>query len=438
MKINTLLSVVEPVLNRTLLNQLTVITEALLSMQGRVTMQGISRWATKGGSYRTVQRFFHSVIPWCTLRWTLIRHHLIDCNEVILLAGDETTVTKSGKKTHGLGRFFSSIYNRCVPGLGFFSISLISAKHQKAYPVLMKQLDPAMSRRVTPEKPKSKKKLPPGRPKGSKNKNRRDIEMTPYLLFLQEQIQKVQQLIGGTITPSYFLYDGAFGNNPCLQMTRSCGLELISKLNCNSELYFPYDGEYSGKGKHKKYGDKINYARIPKRYLVESTVEDGIKTSIYQMTMWHKDYPDQLNVTIIHKENLSNGKEGRVILFSSDLELDAKTMIHYYRLRFQIEFTFREAKQHWGLEDFMTIKEQSVQNAADLSMFMVNVSQALGRAAPEETPFSVNDIKARFHGLFYVKELLKTDPRFDGSDIFDRLYERVCRIGCIHKQPKTA
>ena len=42
--INTLLSVLKPVLNRTLLNRLTVITEGLLSMQGRVTMLSISRW----------------------------------------------------------------------------------------------------------------------------------------------------------------------------------------------------------------------------------------------------------------------------------------------------------------------------------------------------------------------------------------------------------
>ena len=27
-------------------------------MSGRVTMLGISRWAGKGGSYRTIQRFF--------------------------------------------------------------------------------------------------------------------------------------------------------------------------------------------------------------------------------------------------------------------------------------------------------------------------------------------------------------------------------------------
>lgn len=43
-------------------------------------------------------------------------------------------------------------------------------------------------------------------------------------------------------------------------------------------------------------------------------------------------------------------------------------MIDYYKLRFQIEFNFRDAKQHWGLEDFMNTKEIAVANAASLSL----------------------------------------------------------------------
>lgn len=66
-------------------------------------------------------------------------------------------------------------------------------------------------------------------------------------------------------------------------------------------------------------------------------------------------------------------------LFSSDLELTAKKMIKDYRLRFQIEFTFRDAKQHWGLEYFMNVKEQTIHNAANIAMFMVNVALAIGR-----------------------------------------------------------
>src|SRR5260370_27486336 len=68
-----------------------------------------------------------------------------------------------------------------------------------------------------------------------------------------------------------------------------------------------------------------------------------------------------------------------VVLFSSDLELRYDQLIDYYHLRFQIEFNFRDAKQYWGLEDFMTVNQTPVYNSANLAMFMVNLSHALIR-----------------------------------------------------------
>jgi putative transposase len=34
-------------------------------------------------------------------------------------------VTKAGQDTHGVGRFFSSLYGKPVPGLAFFALSLV-------------------------------------------------------------------------------------------------------------------------------------------------------------------------------------------------------------------------------------------------------------------------------------------------------------------------
>ena len=45
-----------------------------------------------------------------------------------------------------------------------------------------------------------------------------------------------------------------------------------------------------------------------------------------------------------------------------------------YTMRFKIEFNFRDAKQYWGLEDFMNTKETAVTNAVNLAFFMVNFS----------------------------------------------------------------
>ena len=47
------------------LRQLGRVIEAMLSMSGRVTMRGLTRWSAKGGSYRTIQRFFNASLNWC-------------------------------------------------------------------------------------------------------------------------------------------------------------------------------------------------------------------------------------------------------------------------------------------------------------------------------------------------------------------------------------
>ncbi|QEP43573.1 hypothetical protein D5085_10845 [Ectothiorhodospiraceae bacterium BW-2] len=58
-------------LGKTNQRRLVRIAEAMLSMTGRVTMLGLSRWSGRGGSYRTLQRFFHSTINWPQLNWSL-------------------------------------------------------------------------------------------------------------------------------------------------------------------------------------------------------------------------------------------------------------------------------------------------------------------------------------------------------------------------------
>jgi hypothetical protein len=105
-----------------------------------------------------------------------------------------------------------------------------------------------------------------GRPKGSKNKNRREVELTAYLLQIQTMLKSLLMLFGVDLVPVYCVMNGAFGNN-------------------NSHLDLAFD-----------------------------------------------------------------------------------KLIDYYCLRFQIEFNFRDAKQFWGLEDFMNVNQLPVYNAANLAI----------------------------------------------------------------------
>src|SRR5215813_12067051 len=81
----------------------------------------------------------------------------------------------------------------------------------------------------------------------------------------------------------------------------------------------------------------------------------------------NRDCPRTIFLLQYLKTDVQTHKTAHVVLFSSDLTLGYAQLIDYYRLRFQLEFNFRDAKQYWGLEDFMSINERPVYNSANLS-----------------------------------------------------------------------
>jgi putative transposase len=432
-----LLQHLSPYLDMTTVRQMSRIIPAMLAMTGRVTMLGISRWTEKGGSYRTVQRFFNAVLPWATLFWLFFKRHLFEADATYILAGDECVVTKAGKMTHGLDRFFSSLYGKPVPSLAFFVLSLINVSQRCSHPIMVEQVIRTEAEKeaakAKKEKKKTKPKGKPGRPKESKNRDKTQVELTPELTRIQQMVQELLALILGALLIKHLVLDGHFGNNNALQMTRQCGLHLVSKLRYDSALYFRYDGPYAGFGPYRKYGDKIDYAAIPAQYLQAIITEKEIRTEIYQAEMLHKEFAQPLNVVIIVKTNIKTGARAHVVLFSSNLFLSYDCLIDYYRLRFQIEFNFRDAKQYWGLEDFMNVKETPVTNAANLSLFMVNLSQLLLRDfRQQDSTVNVLDLKAYYRGHKYVAETLKWLPQKPEPILIARIFERVSRLGRIH------
>ncbi|BCL35318.1 hypothetical protein NSMS1_62450 (plasmid) [Nostoc sp. MS1] len=408
----------------------------MLAMSGRVTMLGISRWTGSGGSYRTMLRFFHTVIPWATLFWLFFHKHLFRPNEIYLLAGDEVVISKSGKQTYGLDRFFSSLAGKPISGLSFFTLSLVSVEQRHSFPIQIEQViksDIEKSSSSPTKEIKPQEKRGRGRPKGSKNKNKTQVVLTSELLRIQKMIKSLFKLLAKFIPLTYLVLDGHFGNNNALQMARQVNLHIISKLRSDSALYIPYQHPDPNSRSRRKYGDKIDYNNIPKKYLCQSTVDDDIQTDVYQVTLLHKEFAQSLNVVILVKTNLKTHARSHVILFSSDLKLSSEKIIDYYKLRFQIEFNFRDAKQFWGLEDFMNLSQTAVTNAANLAFFMVNLSHHLLADFRLLNPDSgILDLKAHYRGFRYVREILKMLPEIPEPILLTQIFAKLTSLGRIH------
>src|SRR5712692_776054 len=397
----------QPTVSRTTLRQCRRIALAMLGMTGRVTMLGLSRWAGPGGSYRTVQRFCATVIPWATLFWGFFRHHMYRADDVSLLVGDAVVVTKAGKLTHGLDRFFASLYGKPVPGVAFFALSLVSVQARRAFPmrvehVVRSDAEKAASKaKAAAKKPKAPcEKRRSGRPKGSKNTPKAEVTFTPELVRITGWLDALLHLIARGVSLTYLVLDGHFGNHNALQMARQSNLHLICKLRCDAALSFPYTGPYAGRGPRRKYGDKVDYTHMPEKSIIDTTVDGPMQTCVSQAQLLHKEFVQPLNVVILVKTNLHTQAQAHVILFSSDLTLAAASLVDYDGLRCQIEFNFRDAKQYWGLEDFMNVPPTGVTNAANLALFMVNGAYRLQTDRRQRDPdYSVLDLKADCRGL---------------------------------------
>jgi putative transposase len=171
---------------------------------------------------------------------------------------------------------------------------------------------------------------------------------------------------------------------------------------------------------------------LPADACVQTVTEEQVSTYTYQLTVLHEEFADPLNLVVVVKNNLRTHKCAHVLLFSTDLSLSAEQIIDFYSLRFQIEFNFRDAKQCWGLEDFMNVAPTAVTNAANLAFLMVNVSAVLLQPYRQRQPdFSVLDLKTHFRARRYLDETINSLPDPPAPDLISRLWQRFSSLGGI-------
>ena len=384
-----------------------------------------------------------------------VTHHHDPSTPNILIA-DETVISKSGKTTHGIDRFYSSMASKPIPGVAVFTIAIANINEREAIPTSFEQVirtdqekaaakERTKTRKVASQLAKARKKEnatsdtpkgKAGRPKGSQNRNKVEIPLSPELLRIFEQIKRVLNSKIGAKAVKHIAMDGHFGNRFACKMVRDTGLHLISKLRSDAKLFLEPTAEEKKEHPRLKYGQRLNYEKLPASACVRSQEKDGVREELYELTCLHADFSDKLRLSILVRKNLKTGKLSNTNFFSTDLTLSATYLYDCYTLRFQIEFIFRDAKQHFGLEDFMSVKELSVTNSIGLSFFMGSLGRALLKPMRKEFPEAgILDLKSYARGDRYVSEVMKYLQEKPEAINCDELLARIARLGFIHNAP---
>jgi len=106
-------------------------------------------------------------------------------------------------------------------------------------------------------------------------------------------------------------------------------------------------GVQKPRGRHRKYDGKVDLTDVSRMSLVRE-LEPNL--FLYDVVVWSLSLKRKVRLAYL-LDSRDPKRIGRVLLFSTNIHLDASDIFDFYKARFQIEFIFRDAKQFTGLAD---------------------------------------------------------------------------------------
>ena len=181
------------------------------------------------------------------------------------------------------------------------------------------------------------------------------------------------------------LTDAAYGLGEMLKdLPSNC--VVVSRLRCNARLYQPWKPdmeakqEKHGPGRPRKHGQ-----RLPKA----SDIFENRKKTCRTLRLYGKakklewvtfraclyQSPDcEMRVVVVRMVDEASGKaEPPVTFYSTDLKMNAASVIESYSKRWAIEETFQEAKEYLGLEEPQCRSRKSVERLVPSILYLHSI-----------------------------------------------------------------
>lgn len=206
------------------------------------------------------------------------------------------------------------------------------------------------------------------------------------------------------------------------------GLHVITKMRPDAHLQYLFSGKQKDKGRTRKYSGKVQWNKLDLRKwkkVHSSKNEDRYWAILYCKAL-------KMNVAVIYRLYKERGKTSYEILLCTDTELDPHKIVHYYIMRFQIEFLIRDAKQSSGLEDCQAREGRKLAFHFNLSMTNINLAKAeyfMTIPKDQRGSFSLQDIKRQHYNKLltgYIFDALGLDLKCKKTRV---LYDRCTQFG---------
>lgn len=329
-----------------------------LSIKGRINFLQLSRFSKYCEQYFRIN--FENKFNFQDFNRRLILN--LEIKECIT-AFDPSYISKSGKHTFGLSKYWSGCAKQAKWGLDICGFAVVDILQNTAFHLNAIQ---------TP-----------------KLENMTLLDY--YCQIVKENYMYFKEL------SNYMVADAYFSKKKVVDTMLSLGLHFISRLRDDSVLMYIYQGESTGlKGRPKKHDGRVDKNNLNMNYFIEDLSDNDVK--IFSSTVYCKAFKRniKLAVAIFYKD----GNEiARKLYFSTDTQMCARKIVRYYRSRFQIEFLYRDAKQHCGLTTCQARSENKLNFHFNAALTAVNLAKIewLNTRKSEDEQFSMSNIKTMYN-----------------------------------------
>lgn len=319
---------------------------------------------------------------------------------------DCSFIPKSGKASYGLDWFYNGSASRTQKGLEISVIALIDVEAHRGYSLSVQQTPANLatrkakaqrqSKRLTQEVIEQAQQLLeqlPDKPKSALQSELVAAEPTRIDHYL-EHLKATRLYLPAEL--KYLCVDGFYSKKTFVDGVMGLDLQVIGKLRRDANLRYLYTGVQKPRGAKRKYDGKVNLSDLARLSHVRQLEE---QLNLYTAIVWHVSLKRQIRLAYL-VDTRKAGKTGIVVLFSTDVELDAERILDYYKARFQIEFIFRDAKQFTGLCDAQTCDPKKLDFHFNASLTALNLAKyehqlrlQKTNVQPQSSAFSMSSYK---------------------------------------------
>ena len=386
----------------------------LLMLPGHATFRNMSRYSPY--HERTFARWYDTNLDWVALNKAAIIEIVPADHEQALII-DASFVSKSGKHTYGLDRFWNGSHSRAEKGLEISALAWLDLTEKCAYGLSVEQTPPS------PE--------PSASESSASESSASDIsapETTRMDVYL-DQLRRVVRAHDLTWL-RYLLMDGAYSKQNFVDGVRDLGLHPIGKLRADANMRYLYQGpKRPGPGRPKTYDGKVDWSDLSRFERLDTEDEDIV---LYHQVLNHMQLKRNLQVVVV----VHTQRKRYAVLFSTDVDLDALKLYRYYKARFQIEFLFRDAKQFTGLSDCQARSKGKLDFHFNASLSAVTFAKLEARQASGDgdASFSMASLKRRAFNQHLLDRICEHLANGQSLDKSSPEYEALCNYGIIDQE----